>query len=122
MIYILLMLILQVSILTPVQSAFYRGDVDLLEKKMEPDITIVIKGEGGKRPAPQAALMLKKFFEAHPLKDLKWVHSGTSPNTEYTIGKYIDINGLQFRVFIVVGKETGRIKQIRISEYEAESQ
>ncbi|NPA34635.1 MAG: DUF4783 domain-containing protein [Chlorobi bacterium] len=122
MIYILLMLILQVSILTPVQTAFYRGDVDMLAKKMESDITIVIEGEGGKRPAQQAALMLKKFFEAHPLKDLKWVHSGSSPNTEYTIGKYIDKNGNEFRVFIVVGKETGRIKQIRISKYEGDSQ
>jgi len=122
MIYILVMLFLQVSILAPIQSAFQKTDVSFLEKKMEEDITIVINGEGGKRPAPQAALMLRNFFKNHPLKDIKWVHSGSSPNTEYTIGKYTDANGMQFRVFIVVAKERGRIRQIRISKYEAETQ
>ncbi len=122
MIYILVMLFLQVSILTPIQSAFQKADVNFLAKKMEKDITIVINGEGGKKPAPQAALMLRNFFKTHPLKDIKWVHSGNSPNTEYTIGKYTDTNGIQFRVFIVVAKEKGLIKQIRISKYETKSQ
>ncbi len=116
----LLILVLQISILTPVQQAFRSADVNLLVQKMESDVTIMINGEGGKRPAKQAGLMLKQFFSDYPVKDIKWVHNGNSPNTEYTIGKYESTTGDLFRVFIVVSKETGKIKQIRISKYESE--
>ena len=93
---------------TAVINAMNSGNSGELSKYFNTNIDLFVTGNEDVYSRTQAALILKNFFNAHPVTGFSVLHKGENPEAKYVIGKLSTGNG-EFRVSIFLKMQDGKL-------------
>jgi hypothetical protein len=100
-------------------TAISKGNVNELANHFNNTIDLNIPGHDTPCSKKQAAQILKRFFENHPVKNFKSDHQGTSHDgSVYLIGTLKTLDDKNFRVYMLIKTREGAklIQQLQFDE------
>lgn len=101
----------QSNIESTYETAISSQNINYLSKNMSSTVELTTPEQKGSFSNQQARLILKKFFEKHPVKSFKISRNGDFPDkSRFYIGELIDKKGNSYRVYFVLKKSSGKWK------------
>ena len=91
-----------------IAAAIRAGNAKELSKHFNKNIDLTIPGNEGVYSQVQAEMILKDFFDKHPIKSFSILHKGTSKDgARYAIGNLITEKG-SFRTYFYMKKKSDK--------------
>lgn len=109
----------QTDVIKEISTAIKEANVEKISKYFNSNIELTTdKGEEVYSQV-QATAVLRDFFNRYPVRSFVVVHQGQKDGSEYVIGSYTCVKGLNFRVYFYV-KQNGLNKVIQDLRFEKE--
>ena len=110
---LLLGIVLASFVLSPfddVVSAIKQGNVNTLSKYLDNMVEITLADKSNSYSKAQAEVILKQFFETHPVKSFEIVHKG-GEDSKFGIGNLVTGNGAYRITFFLRQKGNNYVLQ-----------
>ena len=105
--FIISVLTIQATDITPVSNAIKAGNADMLKDKMGAEVDIVVPGTSKKGTATEAIAMLKSFFQTNKPTGFTVAHHADKNDSGFFVGKLATDKG-EFRVNITYTVKDGK--------------
>lgn len=87
-----------------IEAAMKAGSAKELVKYLNETVELKIDGGSSNYSRNQSEMVLRKFFQKHPVRGFSYIHQGSSPEgLKYCIGRY-EFDGGRYRVVIFLKK------------------
>jgi len=101
-----------------ISTALKKGDYKLLSKFFNSNIELVLPGHENIYSKSQAEIIIKDFFEKHPVDSYTVQHSGGPDDAKYSIGMYKS-GDTSYRIYYLL-KKNGQNSYIHLLRIEKE--
>jgi len=93
------------DILQSIEKTIKVGNARELVKYCNESVELKINGESANYSRNQSEVVLREFFQKHPVRGFSYIHKGSSPEgLKYSIGKYL-FDGGSYRVVMFLKKK-----------------
>lgn len=102
--------IAKADIYEDVATYLREGNAKMIANLFESSVELNIEGKEGFYSKAQAEIILKNFFQKHPVKTYVPVHKGKGEGIKYAIGKLTTTNGATYKVYFVLKEKDGKFQ------------
>jgi hypothetical protein len=90
-----------------IETAMKAGSAKELVKFFNETVEVKIDGSSSNYSKNQSEMVLRQFFQKHPVRGFSYIHQGSSPEgLKYVIGKY-QFDGGSYRTLMFLKKTSG---------------
>jgi Domain of unknown function (DUF4783) len=103
------------EVLNAVEASIRKGDAGALSAHLHTTVEVTIGDKDEVYSANQAKFVIEEFFMKNPVRSFTLMHRGSSGDTYYAVGAYVNGSGVSYDTNIFLKKVGSRyvVEQIR---------